>query len=307
MRRPVPAIRSLPAIGPGLLLVAFLSIHCTGDPAGPQEEPLRGPYLGQAFPGTTPEVFARGIVSTGSDWAITFSPDGRECFFNRTIDHPVIMTMREEDDGWIGPEIAPFSGSTFDIEPHIVPGGDLLYFGSERPHPDTDEPGLYQWVVEKTDSGWSDPRPMEPPLNDVWMMYPSVAESGNIYFTAGDGVNQWISMSRWIDGAYQEPEALGPEINSLESPAHPFIDPAERYLIFDINARTEGDQYLNDLYISFRNPDGSWTEAIDMGPPVNTASHECCAFVTRDGAWLFFYRTNDIYWVDAAIIETCRP
>lgn len=138
-------------------------------------------------------------------------------------------------------------------------------------------------------------------------MYPSVANSGNLYFTANDGEDQWIAVSRFEDGSYQEPTAMGPEINDLDSSAHPFIDPDERYLIFDIISGIEGSQYMNDLYISFRNPDGSWTEAIDMGAPVNTDELESCAFVSRDGAWLFFCRAGNIFWVDAAIIETWRP
>ena len=49
-----------------------------------QEEVSRisGPYLGQAPPGRTPELFAPGVVSTGLDELNSvFSPDGRELYF----------------------------------------------------------------------------------------------------------------------------------------------------------------------------------------------------------------------------------
>jgi hypothetical protein len=38
---------------------------------------LQGPYLGQTPPGSIPEVFAPGVISTASGWeaALSFSPD----------------------------------------------------------------------------------------------------------------------------------------------------------------------------------------------------------------------------------------
>ena len=68
--------------------------------------------------------------------------------------------------------------------------------------------------------------------------------------------------------------------------------------------------YFRDLYISFRNPDDSWTQAVSMGDAVNTSENEMCAFVSRNGEYLFFYRggegSDGVYWVDADIIEDLK-
>lgn len=61
-----------------LLIVAVITInaHQTEFPK------LTGPYMGQKPPGMTPELFAPEIISREDtrEFAITFSPDGREFF-----------------------------------------------------------------------------------------------------------------------------------------------------------------------------------------------------------------------------------
>ena len=65
-----------------------------------------------------------------------------------------------------------------------------------------------------------------------------------------------------------------------------------------------------DLYISFREHDGSWMEPVNMGEPVNSSTLEYCPVVSPDGKYLFFTSrrrgNDDIYWVDAKIIDSYR-
>ncbi|MEL6973040.1 MAG: hypothetical protein AAFO02_22940, partial [Bacteroidota bacterium] len=83
-----------------------------------------------------------------------------------------------------------------------------------------------------------------------------------------------------------------------------FIDPDESYIIF-CSTREEG-LGRGDLYISFKNEDGSWTNAINMGAPVNTVHHELCPFVTKDGQYFFYTSDQDIYWVSTTIFDELR-
>ena len=80
------------------------------------------------------------------------------------------------------------------------------------------------------------------------------------------------------------------------------------------------DENTPDLYISFRQKDGSWGAAINLGDRINTPLYEQRAKVTPDGKYLFFWK-GDVktredgstyvvggpYWVDAKILETLRP
>jgi len=75
-----------------------------------------------------------------------------------------------------------------------------------------------------------------------------------------------------------------------------------------------------DIYISFRDSDGFWLPAMNMGPLINSEHAESSPSITSDGKYLFFSRgvwevnengsenyVGKSYWVDAEVIETLRP
>jgi hypothetical protein len=53
----------------------------------------------------------------------------------------------------------------------------------------------------------------------------------------------------------------------------PFITPDERYLIF-CSTRGLPGYYQGDLHICYRQPDGSLTNPVNMGEPVNTKAKQ---------------------------------
>jgi PKD repeat protein len=262
-------------------------------------------YIGQEKPGSSPEVFAPGMISTeDAEFAGTFSPDFREYYFTRRPTTQsgtnTIFVTRKVEDQWTEPEVAPFSGTYFDFEPHIRPDGGRLYFGSMRPFEGTGPPiDMHQWYLEKTATEWTEPQPLGSPFVERFVMYPSVTNSGDIYFTGDDG----IYVSRCVGDQYQEPEKLGDEINRFPNTAHPYIAPDESYLIFDGQPRGE---YLSDVFISYKKSDGTWTEAISMGEQINAAESQAIPSVSPDGECFFFSRNADIYWMDAFIIERLK-
>jgi hypothetical protein len=103
---------------------------------------LQGPYLGQKLPGTKPEVFAPGVVSTAAhEFACSFTPDGKEFYFSRreTQQSPTLIMVSKNIDGvWTKPEAAPFNDNSgrvqaLSFEPMVTPDGRLLLFsGGER-------------------------------------------------------------------------------------------------------------------------------------------------------------------------------
>jgi hypothetical protein len=79
---------------------------------------LTGPYLGQAPPGTEPEVFAPGIVSTGMYTRdIAMPADGSEMYWSvMESGFSVIMGSRLVDGRWTEPEVVPFSADAMHQE-----------------------------------------------------------------------------------------------------------------------------------------------------------------------------------------------
>jgi len=140
-------------------------------------------------------------------------------------------------------------------------------------------------------------------------MYVSAAENGNLYFTSeAEGAKPEDELSIYYslkeEGQYASFKKMGKEINNGTMIAHPYIAPDESYIIFD-GKRPSGYGDC-DLYISF-NKNGTWTEAYNLGPEINTDQCEMTASVSPDGTHLFFHRggddKGDIYWVDFRSIK----
>lgn len=98
---------------------------------------------------------------------------------------------------------------------------------------------------------------------------------------------------------------LGPGINSAVDEGDIYVSPDETYIIH-VSAERPGGLGGADLYVSFRQDDGSWGQGIHMGDGINSAETDYCPMVTPDGKYFYFTQGDDIMWVDAAIVETYR-
>ncbi len=279
-----------------------------------------GDYLGQNPPGTVPEVFAPGLISTDRAVAsLAFTPDGKELYFAKdTPEQPdlnVIRFMRKENNRWSAPRDAPFSGEYRDWNLNLSPDGKRLYFTSRRPvsgkEPKKDND---IWFVEKTEEGWGEPQNPGPPVNtELNDCYASVSRNGTLYyhgFGYKDGIGGAdIYRSRWVDGRYTQPENLGEAINSEHHDWDVFVAPDESYLIFASVGRPNG-LGRGDLYVSFRQPDGSWSRAKNLGNVINSDADEICPSVSPDGKYLFFTSNRNgasaVYWVDVSVIKDLK-
>jgi formylglycine-generating enzyme required for sulfatase activity len=289
----------------------------TRTPSGRHGE--EGLYLGQQPPGLVPEVFAPGIVSIedGKEYNIAFSPDLQEIFFVRRTpggSDNRLWTCYLENGELTMPELAPFGYDTFETDPCFTPDGKRLYFNSRRPLPGeealSDWPHV--WFVDKTEAGWGEPHFLGPPLDDYEPVYLSMASDGTLYFTRSSP--RGIYFSDLENGQYRAAQRLPDEINSVREVAHPAIAPDESYIIVN-SAYEEGGHLVGSLYVSFKNPDGSWTEAANMHDALGASAADIYAMprITPDGKYLFFEKyepetdRSDIYWVSTAVVEGLRP
>ena len=265
-----------------------------------------GPYFGQTNASLVPQRFAPAKIPQEA-WGISFTPDGMESFVTLTINNiNVILESKSENNSWTEFSTASFSGAYSDQEAHISPDGNRVYFGSNRPLPGAPSGPLYQWYSDKTDKGWTEAIPMAAPLYSLEMMYPSVANNGNMYFTAftSDSIPQYLAVSKFEDGLYQEPEKLPDSVNFQSGMSHPVIAPDESCIIFDNLHDQSGAIYL---YISFHKPDGSWSTAKKLNSTINSGYYNMFPYISRDGKYFFYYRNNYMMWMKTDFIETIRP
>jgi len=291
MRRSVPREEdemrlSKLSLGLGLSLVAVVSL--LSRQAAPPI--LKGPYMGQKPPGSTPELFARGVVSTPVDeYAFEVSPSGDEMLFAR--EGRIMLARMDADGTWHGPAVAPFSGKDIDGECCFSPDGARIFFTSRRPLPGA-RTASNVWVSERTAGGWGKAMPFGKLTFQKEIHAPSVAASGTIYESG-------LVRFMYAGGKYSPAEPLTPPIDGRS----PFVAPDESYIIF---ARTPPGRPAPDLHITFRKSDGTWTAPIRLDDRINSPLMEVSSFVTADGKYLFFTRKFDVYWVSAEFIEKLR-
>ncbi|HSG27003.1 MAG TPA: hypothetical protein VLA34_00890 [Candidatus Krumholzibacterium sp.] len=273
----------------------------------------RGEWMGMKPPGLVPEVFAPGVVSTGeNELNATFTPDGNEFYFARRMadkKYSIFVSKRKEDGSWTVPEVASFSGTYSEADPFVSPDGRKLFYISRRPR-DGYGPPHDIFILERRGDGWSEPIDPGPPLNTPTNeIYPTVASDGTLYYVAelygGEGRRDVYRME-YVDGKYEGPELVGPPVSSNFDEGDPYIAPDESYIIF-VSVGRPGGFGSGDLYVSFADGHGGWTEPANLGESVNSEGYDYTPVVTHDGRYLFFTRSNDVYWVDAKIIEDLRP
>ena len=253
------------------------------------------PYLGQKPPGLTPEVFAPGIVSTEHhEWGAIFTPDMKEFYFSRRNNKSgkdSHFVLKSENNRWHESEVEPGVGGS------ISPDGKTMFFTNQ--------------YRERTDEGWSEFKSLGSAFEDIDIMRLTTSSKGTYVFDEypKDG-NFILRYSRLINGKREAPKPFSKEINTGKQNVHPFIAPDESYILWD---STRDNGYGgSDIYVSFRQENGSWGDAINLGDKVNTSASQRGGYVTPDGKYLFFMSPastgkGDMFWVDAQIIETLRP
>ncbi len=296
-----------------LIIILFLIVKSS---FGQEFTDLKGDYLGQTLPGDTPIVFAPGVISVDSTvehGAPTFSPDGNEVFWQSNYRQSgketqiYCITMRRIGNAWTAPEKLPYGTG-----PVFSPDGRRLYFNGK-------EKGDDPFFIEKQNNSWSEAKSLDiitrfPELEFAYNL--TFASNGTLYFLGyadGLGHNFGIYRTELINGEYAKPKLLPPGINTPGDSIcnyTPYIAPDESYLIFCSRRMIPKDDY-GDLYICFRQPDGSWTDKINLGESINSKGYERFPTVSPDGKYLFFTRfvtssNEDVLWVSANIIDILR-
>jgi hypothetical protein len=282
------------------LCIALFLIHFgLNVPARQSDFPkLTGPYLGQKPPGMTPEVFAPGIVSLKEfiEFKGSFSPDGKEYYFYKHALPEFIPTLfftRFENGMWTEPVELWSNKGVRAAHPCVSHDNRRLFFTWTFAR-DQNRPSGY-YVATRTDTGWSDPRYVGKG------MYLTSDNSGQLYTTEAVWGNQprfYLAKVTFSEGVFAQYDRL--KINPhYENQTHPCIAPDGTYILFDIEVEN------GSLFVSFKDKDGNWDEAIDLtrhGFPPDARG----AYISPDGKYVFFSYKDDIWWVDAKIIDALK-
>ncbi|MBU1013924.1 MAG: hypothetical protein KKG99_13050 [Bacteroidetes bacterium] len=292
-----------------ILISCILAVAITTNAQQSDFPKLSGPYLGQAPPSDTPKKFLPDLFRNIHSSPV-FSPDGKQVFW-RDMDYQPLQFMEEVDGIWTKPRSVSFKTSFYKQDaPFITPDGNKLFFISTKPQK------WYQlrrsdeaiWYIEKKSDGWSSPV-LASDFYTHWAF--SVSSSGNLFFGGSEDKEHdiwFIYKAEYKNAEYSKPVKLSRSIILIDDPVvygqvSPFIAPDESFLIF--SRKVDGNN--QDLFISYRKEDGSWTEAVNLGDRINSKGLEICPVVTPDGKYLFYMRRDCVMWASAKIIDELKP
>ena len=260
-----------------------------------------------------------GISTEYDEYLATLSPDAEYFYFTRR--------QPEQTASYFGRETAdreyfsyskhisgnryeqgkplpyPFNQTAGEGSPTINLANDLLIFavvhevqvqqgGVKQSYPNYD---LYFSTFDGTD--WSDPRPLSDKINrpDSWESQPSLSSDGKVLFFASDrsggygGSDIWMS-EKDVNGNWQTPKNLGPQINTKGNERSPFLHTDSKTLYF----ASSGHDGLGgmDIFYSKMTENGTWSKPTNIGYPINSENDEVDFFVSLDGSTAYFSSNN---------------
>ncbi|MFO7575677.1 MAG: OmpA family protein [Bacteroidales bacterium] len=248
-------------------------------------------------------MFTREIETGGNEY---FSGMKQEDFY---------ISFRKSDGTWtraasVG---APLNTRGNEGAQTIGPGGQYMFFTAcDRPD------GLGRCDIYYSafnGRSWSAPVNIGGPVNThYWESQPSVSADGKTLFFVSNRPGGFGGLDIWIskmgsDGNWQEPVNAGDVINTPGDEVTPFIHFDGKTLYFSSNGRPNMGGF--DIYVTRLGDDGTWSEPLNIGYPINTHNDEMGLAIESNGYRAYYSSTTtagrkkDLFYFD--LHEEVRP
>jgi hypothetical protein len=248
------------------------------------------------------------INSEFRDAEVAFTANSRTVYYNCTNrisgNGNDICVSYFVDGEWTKGEVVgpPISTRYSEVEPYISLDGNRLQFqaiGCGKPRR-----GGYMGIGE---GGWRQEPVNSAPINSPYAdhcLYFSGPDENTGYLTSmrpgGFGGNDIYSVHR-VNGVWQEPVNLGPNVNTPYSDHHGMTSPDGRSIYF--NSDRTGGLGGEDIYISTMDAKGVFGPAVNV-TPLNSDKNDRCVMFTTDHRVVIFdserdggYGSLDLWWI----------
>jgi hypothetical protein len=270
-------------------LISFFSLAVYG--CNNQTIPSGSLYLSQTPPGTTPVVFPLSVrQGYFAAERIAISNGGKDIYFSEIKSYyPIkgenIKRYTFSGGKWIGPSDL-FDG----YAPALSVTGDTLFF--ERKDLENNSEA---YISVRKGRNWGPPKRIFTKL--IKAHYCQITGHGNYYISTnsgnGVGLNDWCRVI--INGTDSTAQSFGRPLNNNGENLDYYVSPDESFMI--VTNRP-------GLAISYRKPDGSWTNPRNFGPKIDFGLGSWGPWVTADNKYMFYstgtksdYSDVAVYWV----------
>ena len=272
-------------------------------------------YLGQTQPDNIPKIFelevAQGHFSSDR---IAISNNGKEIYYSEIYNagwtNHKIRCYKFISDAWTG----PFDVFEDYMAPAFSPGGNRMFM-EDYYNNTTNSYSITSAFAYRDSENWTIPISPEFLKNPVGPSYLQETNEGHYFASTTEGTVENLGnadISKLvITGTDTVFYSLGAPLNTPYVDGGFYISPDESYMILSSNR--PGTSGPNDLWISYKKEDSTWTNPKNLGSPINTNIHDYGAYVSPDGKYLFFSRYSDqtgranTYWVKIDnIIDSLR-
>ncbi len=250
-----------------------------------------------------PELIPEGVLIHSG----VLSPDLNEYYFtisDKSFRKFDVKRVRKENGRWSTSRKAFFNTTYNEHGTSFSPDGNHIYFSSTRPVGIEGVSKTWHiWRSEKIDGQWAEPEFVDiPDLRDKLVSHPSITKDGAMYFHAGstDYSGLHIYYAKQENGEFTDAIKLPSQINFKNKQNTPYISPDESYLLFESTP---------DLYISYRDKNGRWSEAKPLNERINKHG-KGNPHITRDNKYLFYVAGLEpnpdenwsVYWVSTQAV-----
>lgn len=268
-----------------------------------------------------------GINTEEAEYFPSFTVDQKEIIFTRDIKDSRAFEKHQEDffiaklvdTTWTTARNAgePLNTVLNEGGPSISADGRILFFTAcDRP----DGLGSCDLYLSQrlADGTWSKPVNLGAPINSgAWESQPSFSSDGKtLYFIRGvydrdhNRLMDIYSSTFQTDMTWSNPVKLSDTLNTSGQEESVFIHPDNQTLYFSSDGHPGmGGQ---DIFMSKRQPNGTWGKPMNLGYPINTNVDENSLVVSADGKKAYFASNRkggkgnlDLYRFD--LYEKARP
>ncbi len=244
-----------------------------------------------------PELLGDAINTSKDEYFPVQTADGQTLIFTRNDDDDenFYVARRAATDQETWEKALPLEGvnTTFNEGAQAIgPDGSWLVFTACDRRNDGSQGGCDLYWSQKKEEGWTKPVPFSNVINSPsWESQPTISADGKtIIFaskrTGGLGEIDLWETTRQPGGKWSTPRNLGDKINTPFSDCLPFLHPDGQTLYFTSNGHPGFGK--DDIYVSRKQPDGTWGTPENMGYPINTKAHDANMVVTLDGRTAYF-------------------